>query len=172
MNFTKKIAVFALTAFVLVSCKKEDKNTTAATATEASKDVAAKMETASMNIEGMTCAMGCAATIENKLSHLEGVTSAKVDFETKTATVEFDANKQSTTSLTQTVEGVADGKTYKVTSVKSSGDKAMVMDQEPKKAEGKKCCSADAKKSCADKKGDAPKSCAADAKKDTDVKKA
>jgi hypothetical protein len=125
MNITKKIAVFAFAAFALVSCKKEEKNTTAGTvATENAKDVAAKMETASFNIEGMTCAMGCAATIENKLGRLDGVTSAKVDFETKTATVEFDANKQSTTSLTQTVEGVADGKTYKVSNMKEELKKA------------------------------------------------
>ena len=124
MNFTKQIAVLAFAALALVSCKKEEKNTTEAAATENTKNVAAKMETASFNIEGMTCAMGCAATIQNKLSHLEGVTSAKVDFETKTATVEFDANKQSEASLTQTVEGVADGKTYKVSNIKTEANKA------------------------------------------------
>lgn len=124
MNITKKIAVLAFAAFALVSCKKEEKGTTAETTTENTQNVAAKMETASFNIEGMTCAMGCAATIENKLAHLDGVTAAKVDFETKTATVEFDANKQTAETLTQTVEGVADGKTYKVANVKSEPNKA------------------------------------------------
>ncbi|UUC46609.1 heavy-metal-associated domain-containing protein [Flavobacterium cerinum] len=125
MNITKKIAVLTFATFALVSCKKEEKNTTEGTvATENTKEVAAKMETASFTIEGMTCAMGCAATIENKLGRLDGVTSAKVDFETKTATVEFDANKQTATTLTQTVEGVADGKTYKVSHMKSEANKA------------------------------------------------
>lgn len=124
MNITKKIAVLAFATFALVSCKKEEKGATTATTTENTQNIAAKMETASFNIEGMTCAMGCAATIENKLARLDGVSSAKVDFETKTATVEFDANKQTAETLTQTVEGVADGKTYKVANLKSEPNKA------------------------------------------------
>ena len=42
------------------------------------------------NIEGMTCAMGCAKTIENKLAHTNGVKSVTVDFEKTLATIEFD----------------------------------------------------------------------------------
>lgn len=41
-------------------------------------------------IEGMTCPHGCAAPIESKLSRMEGVAEAKVDFEKKTAVVSFD----------------------------------------------------------------------------------
>ena len=38
-------------------------------------------------IEGMGCA-GCARTIQKKLSEVEGVTSASVDFDTQKASVE------------------------------------------------------------------------------------
>jgi Cu+-exporting ATPase len=41
-----------------------------------------------------------------------------VDFETKIATVKFDAEKQSLESLTKTIEGVAGGDSYKVTESK------------------------------------------------------
>ena len=40
---------------------------------------------AEFNIEGMTCAIGCAKTIEKKLAKMDGVKSAKVDFEKKLA---------------------------------------------------------------------------------------
>ena len=68
----------------------------------------------------MTCAMGCAATIEKKLAETEGVKEAKVDFESKTATVAFDKTVNNQESLTKLVEGVADGKTYKVANFKKA----------------------------------------------------
>ena len=38
-----------------------------------------------MTIEGMVCAMGCAAVIEKKLNKTAGITNAKVDFNSKKA---------------------------------------------------------------------------------------
>jgi len=67
----------------------------------------------------MTCEIGCASLIESKLNKLDGVTEAKVDFESKTATVTYDADKLNQDKLTKTVEGVAGGELYKVTKVKS-----------------------------------------------------
>ena len=75
---------------------------------------AVKPETASFKIEGMTCAMGCAKTIETKLSNMEGVQKATVDFDKKQATVEFDATIQNPEKLTKAVETTGDGETYKV----------------------------------------------------------
>ena len=57
-------------------------------------------------------------TIENKLANQEGVGQAVVDFESKIATVKFDAKKQSLESLTTTIEAVAGGDSYKVTESK------------------------------------------------------
>lgn len=51
--------------------------------------------------------------IEGKLTGLTGVKEAKVDFDTKTATVVFDDAKQNGESLTQTVQKIANG-SYKV----------------------------------------------------------
>ena len=58
---------------------------------------------AEFNIEGMSCAIGCAKTIEKKLSEMEGVKTATVDFDKKLAMVEFDEAKVTTTSLEETV---------------------------------------------------------------------
>lgn len=125
MKFSKVTLTFALVALTFASCKKEEK-TTETTSTEAvtatpKKEIAAEnLETASFEIEGMTCAMGCAATIEKKLTETEGVKEAKVDFDTKTATVAFDKTVNNQESLTKLVEAVADGKTYKVANFKKA----------------------------------------------------
>lgn len=111
-------------------------------------------EKATFQIEGMTCQMGCANTIQNKLAKLEGVSSATVDFETKTATVEFDNGQQNPTSIKETVEKIADG-AYKVENMTTSKESAMVF-QEKKKDKKAACCSKDSKKdgkSCGDAHG-------------------
>ncbi len=119
MKVTKSVLVAILGATALVSCKNETKvqeeamveqTTTAATD---SKEIAGKVENATFQIEGMTCEIGCAKLIEGKLAGLDGVKGAKVDFDSKTATVEFDDAKQNSESLTKTVEKIANG-IYKV----------------------------------------------------------
>ena len=120
MKNLKNIVLALLMTLSLASCKLENKEVTAEeTKKEAvSESDLAKMQTASFTIDGMTCAMGCAKTIENKLAEQEGVGQAVVDFDTKIATVKFDTEKQSLESLTKTIEGVAGGDSYKVTESK------------------------------------------------------
>lgn len=124
MKFSKATLVLALAAITFTSCKNEEKtaeNATSTAATAPKKEIAAEnLETASFEIEGMTCAMGCAATIEKKLAETEGVKEAKVDFETKTATVAFDKTVNNQETLTKIVEAVADGKSYTVANFKKA----------------------------------------------------
>lgn len=120
MKNLKNIGLALLITLSFASCKQENKEVAKE---EIKKEVVteadlAKMQTASFTIDGMTCAMGCAKTIENKLAEQAGVGQAVVDFETKIATVKFDAEKQSLESLTKTIEGVAGGDSYKVTESK------------------------------------------------------
>ena len=179
MNFAKKLSLIALSAVLFASCndKSKDGNVEGtekdSTAVDSiNKETAANLETTSFKIDGMTCPTGCAAMIEKKLAGLDGVGEAKVDFEKKTATVSFDAAKQTPEKLVETVEGLADG-AYKVSEVKSSGDKAyfsVEQEKEKKKEKTAKkekkskkegdskagcgtekkggCCSESAKKSC------------------------
>lgn len=72
---------------------------------------------AEFTIEGMTCAMGCAKTIENKMAHMDGVKSAKVDFDKKLAMVEYDVAKVSPITLEKTVKKVGD--VYEVKDLKT-----------------------------------------------------
>ena len=125
MKITKTIVALALFSLLMTSCKKEAATTeitTEKTAETPKKEVviaAENVQTASFEIEGMTCAIGCAKTIEEELSGLEGVQKATVDFDSKKATVVFDKSIQNQDNLTKVVEATADGKTYKVVLPKS-----------------------------------------------------
>lgn len=124
MNFTRSLLTLAITSVVLFSCKDTASNSNAEKpATDTKKEVVAavKPETASFKIDGMTCAMGCAKTIETKLTNLEGVQKATVDFDKKQATVEFDASVLTPEKLSKTVETTGDGETYKVSEMKVKG---------------------------------------------------
>lgn len=124
MNFTKSLLTFGMVSTLLFSCKEtaskpttDDAKETSATEQKAPA-VAAKPETASFKIEGMTCAMGCAKTIEKELAAMKGVQKAAVDFDKKEATVEFDAAVLTPEKLFATVEATGDGATYKVVAAK------------------------------------------------------
>lgn len=120
---TIKQSFLAITiSLIALSCKNNENaaiNKSTLIQTENTKAIVTNSKTASFEIEGMTCAIGCASLIEDKLNKLTGVTEAKVDFETKTATVIYDADKLDQEILTETVEGIAGGDLYKVSKVKS-----------------------------------------------------
>jgi copper chaperone CopZ len=126
MKLKKIIALLTIAGLVLVSCKKEEDKSLAVVKGEKTetpkehKPIAAEnVQTASFTIDGMTCAVGCAKTIEEELANLEGVEKAVVDFDKKTATVTFDKTVQNPESLTKVVQETGDGKTYKVSNMKS-----------------------------------------------------
>src|SRR6218665_169956 len=118
MNISKSLLTFGIASTLFIGCQDAAKKPASAnteTKTEKKEVVAAvKPETASFKIDGMTCSMGCAKTIETKLSNLDGVQKATVDFDKKEATVEFDATIQTPEKLTKAVETAGDGETYKV----------------------------------------------------------
>jgi mercuric ion binding protein len=123
MNTFKSLCIVAVLALSFTACKDEAKPEVKTVDVEVSeKDVAqtldpnatyAKVE---FGIDGMTCAMGCAKTIEKKIAKMDGVKSAKVDFDKKMAKVEYDEAKVSPESLEKTVTSVAD--VYKVRDMK------------------------------------------------------
>ena len=125
MNFKKSIVIAALATVLFVSCKQKsteivsNKITETTTVIVKKEIAAANLQTASFTVEGMTCAVGCAKTIQEDLTKLDGVQEATVNFETKLAKVTFDKTVQTPEKLTKVVESVADGKTYKVLNMKS-----------------------------------------------------
>lgn len=125
MNFKKSITTLVLASLLFAGCKEKETNkiikeTTTAEAPKVKKEIAAaNLQTASFSVEGMTCAVGCAKTIQEDLTGLEGVQKATVDFDSKIATITFDKTIQTPEKLTTVVEAAADGKTYKVSNKKS-----------------------------------------------------
>ncbi|MBC7642838.1 MAG: heavy-metal-associated domain-containing protein [Flavobacterium sp.] len=140
MKITKSILAFAIAGTMIVGCKKQE--TKVAITENTPKNIIAanaNLAITTFNIDGMTCAVGCAKTIEKELTETAGVKSASVDFEKKSAKIEYDCDAQSPEKLVNIVEKTGDGKTYKVSNVKNSQDKAMLYDQEdPKKPKNKK----------------------------------
>lgn len=59
---------------------------------------AATPQTAVLDVRNMTCSM-CTITIHKALAKVPGVIEAKVDYEHKTATVIFDADKTNPSAL-------------------------------------------------------------------------
>lgn len=124
MNFKKSMLTVVLASVLFAGCKDklnetDSKEITTTDIPQIKKKIAAaNLQTARFSVEGMTCAVGCAKTIQEDLTQLEGVQKATVDFETKIATVTFDKTVQNPEKLTTVVEAAADGKTYKVTNMK------------------------------------------------------
>ncbi len=134
MKFTKPLLALALTGLLFTGCKESSNDTTTIT----NETAALQPETTSFSIEGMSCSVGCAKTIEKKLAGMEGVQRVSVDFDTKMGKVKFDATKLTAEDVVKAVEAAADGKTYKVSDVQSSRDQAMAYPTDPVKKDKKK----------------------------------
>ena len=94
-----------------------------------------------MGIEGMTCAMGCARAIETELKNVDGVSNAVVDFESATASIEFNSGLVSEAGLLEFVNNYKDG-SYKATKMLAQKN------DKPKTS----CCASKAKACSSDKK--------------------
>ncbi len=79
-----------------------------------------EIESISLAISGMTCEIGCAKTIQSKLSKKVGVTEAKVVFKDSLATIKFNVNRTSAEDLRSFIDGIADGGLYKASLIVST----------------------------------------------------
>ncbi|TXD51602.1 MULTISPECIES: cation transporter [unclassified Polaribacter] len=132
MKTQKIIFSIAIACFILIGCEKE-----------------IKKESLSLAISGMTCEIGCAKTIQSKLSKKEGVLNAKVIFNDSIANIEFDANSTSKKDLIAFVDGIAGGDLYKAS--ESSKKKHTCSDACKEKCEMKSekmACKEDCTMSC------------------------
>ena len=114
MKITKIIAIICFVVFTFSACKSETKKKP-----EVKEVTTSNPQKLAFNISGMTCEIGCAKTIQSKLSKKSGITSAKVVFTDSIALVEFDANTISKKEITSFVDGIAGGDMYKTTNSKS-----------------------------------------------------
>ncbi|MEC3906561.1 heavy metal-associated domain-containing protein [Tamlana sp. 2201CG12-4] len=124
MKAIKHILVLILITTLTFSCKNKatPEVKTVEIDTEITKelDPNATYAKAEFTIDGMTCAIGCAASIQKKISKMDGVKSAKVDFDRKLAMVEYNEAKVTPATLEEAVTKVSD--TYKVSDMKTVED--------------------------------------------------
>lgn len=78
------------------------------------QDVAANYKSIEVEIEGMTCEIGCARLIQSKMSKVDGVTFTKVDFESKKGLFTFDSNKLNEEAIAEKISKIAGGDLYSV----------------------------------------------------------
>ncbi len=160
MKALKNILALTLLSLAIISCKNETQpevktiETDGAVAkTEKVLNPDATFVKSEFTIDGMTCEIGCAKTIEKKIAKMDGVKSAKVDFERKLAMVEYDQAMVNHTTLEATVSKTAD--IYKVSDMKTV-----------EAFSAKKECAEDCTKACCKDKTEAEKkACADDCKK-------
>jgi len=110
----KKYLSILLVAFALFSCNETKKENVEKDASVKTQEVAAVYQNLEVEIEGMTCEIGCARLIESKLSKVDGVTYSDVDFESKTGQFTFDTNKVNKEDIVKKIGGIAGGDLYKV----------------------------------------------------------
>ena len=109
MITAKKIFGLVLAATIISSCGNSSEPTEK-TSIEVSTE---NLTVADYAIEGMVCAMGCAATIEKDVAGLTGVVKSDVDYEAGKAHFEFDEAVISEKEIIAKIEGISDGQ-YKV----------------------------------------------------------
>jgi Cu+-exporting ATPase len=112
----KAIAILTI-AFVLFSCNEAKKGSEVEKSGIEKQEIAASYKSIEVEIEGMTCEIGCAKTIESKLSKAEGVTYSKVNFEAKIGQFTFDENKISQEDIAKKIAGIGGGALYKATKI-------------------------------------------------------
>jgi mercuric ion binding protein len=105
----KRIFALMFVATIASSCGSNAEQTET-TSTEVATEI---LTVADYAIEGMVCAMGCAATIEKDIASLTGVVNSEVDYEVGKAHFEFDASAISEKEIIAKIESIADGQ-YKV----------------------------------------------------------
>ncbi|MCB0481260.1 MAG: heavy-metal-associated domain-containing protein [Flavobacteriales bacterium] len=73
-----------------------------------------QMAEASFEIEGMTCSMGCARSIEDKLNETAGILEAKVVFDDKNCIVKYNASEIEKDQIISVVSNMGGGEKYSV----------------------------------------------------------
>ena len=141
MNKLVKIGFASLAIIFLISSCSE----TTAQSADVTQEVV-KNSIMAMGIEGMTCAMGCARAIETELKNVEGVSTAAVDFESATASIEFNPGIVSEAGLLAFVNDFKDGSYKATTMLAQKNDKSKTS-----------CCASKAKACSSDKKATANK---------------
>lgn len=113
-----KASVLVMSFFLFTGCVNKQQSVAEKVENQVPKQ--AEIRNVVLNIEGMTCEIGCAKLIESKLAKTKGIEKVEVKFEDKRGLVRYDASQISEKEMVSVVEKIAGGDLYKVLNVKKA----------------------------------------------------
>ncbi len=111
----KNTLILLLVIFTVIACNNTKKETSEEKQPIEKSAIAANYKSLEVEIEGMTCEIGCARTIQSKLYKVDGITYSKVNFEAKKGIFTYDEKLISKEDLIQEITKIGGGDLYKVT---------------------------------------------------------
>ena len=112
MKFKNIYHFLFMMLLIITSCNTSEKKEVK---TENNGEIVENIKNIEVDIEGMTCEIGCAKLIQSKLYKTEGVKFADISFENKLGKISYDANKISIKDIENEIQKIAGGDLYKVT---------------------------------------------------------
>lgn len=98
---------------IFISCQTPKNNKENGVSSEISSETT-DLRVVKLDIQGMTCEIGCAKLIQSKLYKTDGVNFADISFADSSGVVRYDANRLSESDIRSTVEGAGGGDLYRV----------------------------------------------------------
>ncbi len=102
VKILNKFLTALLIAVIFIACDSKEKPTNPVESRVS--DSEADVRTVQLDIDGMTCEIGCAKLIQSKLYKTEGVSFAEVHFADSSGVVSYDANRLSEKEIINAVE--------------------------------------------------------------------
>jgi len=116
VKFIVKILAVAVLSIFFVACG-NDKPKTENTKVKTEKLLTENLKNIEVQIQGMTCEIGCARLIQSKLYKAKGIKFAKVSFADSLGNITYDANRISDKEIKNIIQNVAGGDLYKVVEI-------------------------------------------------------
>lgn len=112
----KNLFYILIACFIVIACKETPKEKEQESKIEETKkaEVAENLKSFQVDIEGMTCEIGCARLIQSKLHKIDGISYAKIDFEHTNGIITYDSNKLNEKEIVSKIEAIAGGDLYSV----------------------------------------------------------
>ena len=110
---------FTILVFVLffISCQKNEGSKKEESVSVEKEAVAQNLHHVKVEIDGMTCEIGCARLIQSKLYKADGVTFAKISFEDSSGIISFDQNRITSDQVKDVIQNTAGGGIYTVVGI-------------------------------------------------------
>ncbi len=129
MKLINKILYVTILSVFFVACG-NDKPQTENAIVKTEKLLTENLKNVEVQIQGMTCEIGCARLIQSKLYKADGIKFAKVSFADSVGNITYDANRISDKEIKNIIQNVAGGDLYKVIEITEVEDFTKIQELE------------------------------------------